>query len=127
MKASRSCVLAAALLASSTLASADERSDYYQRVAARDIASFRALDVDHRGFVTRQDIVGDNDLGPRFNDMDVNRDGVVTLEELARYIGLQYGVEMPANGKATAVTRHVEATPSPKAEPGARPAEGKQP
>jgi hypothetical protein len=119
MNASR-CFALAALLAASTLAIADERSDYYQRVAARDLASFHELDVDHRGFVTREDIVGDNDFGPRFTDMDVNRDGVVTLEELARYIRLSYGVEIPADGKATAVTQHVEGT-------AARPANGKQP
>jgi hypothetical protein len=121
MKASLSLVLAA-LLAASTLASADERSDYYQRVAARDLAAFHELDVDRRGFVTRQDVVGDNNFGPRFTDMDINRDGVVTLEELARYIRLNYGVEIPADGKATAVTQHVEGKPA-----GARPANGKQP
>jgi hypothetical protein len=111
MKASRSGVLAA-LLAVSALASADERSDYYQRVAARDLASFHALDVNQRGFVTRDDIVGDNDFGPRFTDMDINRDGVVTLEELARYVRLNYGVEIPADGKATAVTQHVGDVPA---------------
>jgi hypothetical protein len=106
MDASRFAVLAA-FLAVSAHASADERSDYYQRVAARDLASFQALDVNRRGFVTRADIVGDNDFGPRFTDMDINRDGVVTFEELARYIRLHYGVEIPANGKAAAVTQHV--------------------
>ena len=121
MNASRSLVLAA-LLAASTLASADERSDYYQRVAARDLASFHELDVDHRGFLTRAEIVGDNDFGPRFTDMDINRDGVVTLEELARYIRLNYGVDIPADGKTTSVTQHVEGKPA-----GPRPANGKQP
>jgi hypothetical protein len=32
------------------------------------------------------------DLEARFNDIDINRDGVITREELARYIGLRYGV-----------------------------------
>ena len=125
MKASRFVVLAA-LLAVSALANADERSEYYQRVAARDLASFHALDVDQRGFVTREDIVGDNDFGPRFTDMDINRDGVVTLEELARYVRLNYGVDIPADGKATAVTQHVGDVPV-AAQNAARPTASSQP
>jgi hypothetical protein len=75
---------------------ADAMTDYYERVAERDVASFRTLDTDHDGSVTRQEIVGDLDFGPRFTDMDVNRDGIVTFEELTRYIRLHYGVEVPA-------------------------------
>jgi hypothetical protein len=31
--------------------------------------------------------------------MDINRDGIVTLDELQRYIEQHYGVAAPAGGK----------------------------
>ncbi|MDQ2917230.1 MAG: EF-hand domain-containing protein [Pseudomonadota bacterium] len=89
---------ALALLTLSTAAGADARSDYYQRAATRDMASFHAFDSNHDNTVTRTDIGGDVDFGPRFNDMDINRDGIVTLEEMQRYIQQQYGVP-PAAGQ----------------------------
>jgi hypothetical protein len=85
-------LLAAAIPAAAL--GADARTDYYQRAAERDVATFRALDTDHHGSVTRQQVVGDLDFGPRFTDMDINRDNVVTFDELSRYIRLQYGVEV---------------------------------
>ena len=91
--------LALALSALSTAALADARSDYYQRAAATDMASFRALDTDHDNSLTRTEVEGDNNFGPRFNDMDINRDGIVTLDELHRYIEQHYGVAAPAGGK----------------------------
>ena len=105
MKAWTYYPLAFALLAAAAGARADARSDYYQRAAARDMAAFHDLDVNRSGFLTRNEIVGDNDFGPRFVDMDINRDGVVTLEELQRYIREHYGVESaePAQ-KPTTVT-----------------------
>ena len=80
----------------STVAAADARSDYYQRAAATDMASFHALDTNHDNRLTRAEIEGDNDFAPRFNDVDINRDGVVTQEEMQRYIEQHYG--MPATG-----------------------------
>jgi hypothetical protein len=96
MKTSRYYALALALVSVSSGVAADERGDYYQRVAARDTALFHALDVDHDDLVTRSEAQGDLDFGPRFNDMDINRDGVVTLPELQRYIEQQYGVRASA-------------------------------
>ena len=98
--------VAIACLAASTSALADERSAYYQRRAEMDLAAFKALDVDHDGFLTRDEIRGDNDFGPRFDDVDVNRDNVVTQAELDRYIHLQYGIDVPGEQKASAVARH---------------------
>ena len=95
MKRFAHCALLAAALPTAALG-ADERTEYYQRAAERDVASFHALDTNHAGSVTRQDTLGDLDFGPRFTDMDINRDGVVTFEELSRYIRLHYGVEVPA-------------------------------
>jgi hypothetical protein len=91
--------LALALSALSTAALADARSDYYQRAATTDMASFHALDTDHDNRLTRTDIQGDNDFGPRFDDMDINRDGIVTLGELQRYIAQHYGGQAPESGK----------------------------
>jgi hypothetical protein len=96
------------LLVAASLANADPRSDYYQRAAARDEATFRALDVNNRGYVTREEVAGDNDFTARFRDMDMNGDGVITRAELARYISEHYGIEIPDAGKPTAATQHVE-------------------
>jgi hypothetical protein len=99
-------MLAAALFAFATVAVADERAAYYQRRAAMDLASFKALDTNNNGFLTRDEIRGDNNFGPRFDDMDINRDNIVTQAELDRYIQLHYGVDEPGPTKASAVAQH---------------------
>ena len=71
---------------------ADARTEYYQRAAERDASLFHALDLDGNGTLTRLETQGDLDLGPRFDDMDINRDGIVTADELQRYVEQQYGV-----------------------------------
>lgn len=91
--------LALAILALATSAGADPRSDYYQRAAAQDMASFHALDVNHDNMLTRSEIEGDLGFGPRFDDVDINRDGIVTPEEMQRYIEQHYGVPAPGGGK----------------------------
>jgi hypothetical protein len=106
MRVSGGFLLAASLLALATAAAADERSAYYQRRAETDLASFKALDVDNKGFVTRDEIRGDLNFGPRFNDMDINRDNVVTQAELDRYIRLTYGIDEPGASKVSAVAQH---------------------
>ena len=74
----------------------------------RDVAMFDALDRDKDGIIawycarmyhmgtsgrlTIEEVHGNIDLEARFNDIDINRDGVITREELARYIALRYGV-----------------------------------
>jgi len=111
MKAFASYAMALALLAITGSACADARSDYYQRAAARDKAAFQALDTNHDGTITRDEIVGDNDFGPRFVDMDRNRDQVVTQPEFALYLQQTYGIDEPDAAKASMVTQHVAATP----------------
>jgi hypothetical protein len=74
-------------------AGADDRADYQRRAAASDTALFQSLDRDSDGRVTLSEARGDLNLGPRFGDMDINRDGVVTTEELQRYIGKHYGIQ----------------------------------
>ena len=106
MKVLASYATGIALLALAGYAGADARSDYYQRAAERDSAAFHALDVNHDGVVDRSEVVGDNDFGPRFGDMDRNGDGIVTEPELALYIGNRYGVALASADKATMAVQH---------------------
>ncbi|MBI4206063.1 MAG: hypothetical protein HY527_13665 [Betaproteobacteria bacterium] len=76
----------------SSIAMGDDRSDYNRRAAAADTAAFRQLDLDGDGRLSREEARSDLNLGPRFDDMDINRDGVVTPEELGRYLERTYGV-----------------------------------
>ena len=84
--------LAAALAAMMSTAVADDRESYNRRAAEADLASFRALDLNRDGVLTPEEVRGDLGFGPRFNDIDINRDGVVTPAELRRYIEQTYGV-----------------------------------
>ena len=74
-------------------AAANDKLEYDRRAAARDTTLFQSLDRDADGAVTRLEAQGDLNFGPRFDDMDINRDGVVTMAELQRYIEQQYGVQ----------------------------------
>ena len=89
---SAAMVLALSLCAAGG-AYADDRTEYHRRVAARDVALFQALDLNGDGMLAREESRGDLDLGPRFDDMDTNRDGFVTPQELQRYIAQRYGVQ----------------------------------
>ena len=75
----------------SSVAGADDKADYDQRSAARYSALFQSLDRNGDSSVTSAEAQGDLNLGPVFDDMDINRDGVVMTAELQRYIQLRYG------------------------------------
>ena len=75
-----------------TASFATDADDYLRRAAQRDVAMFSALDRDEDGHLTIEEVRGNIDLEARFNDVDINRDGVIAREELTRYIALQYGV-----------------------------------
>jgi hypothetical protein len=77
-------------------ANGDEAS-YNQRAAQTDMALFRELDRAGTGLLAREDSRSDLNLGPRFDDIDTNRDGVVTQQEMRIYIERKYGV-LPAPG-----------------------------
>lgn len=82
------------LMASAMGAGADDRSDYNGRAAARDLSLFHSLDRNADGAVTRAEAQGDINFLPRFNDMETNLDGIVTTQELHRYLEQKYGVQV---------------------------------
>jgi hypothetical protein len=86
--------IAATLLLPAASLAADARTEYYQRNANADLAKFRELDVDRNNAITREETRGDVDFSPRFDDVDVDRDGVVTLGELLAYVEREYGVKL---------------------------------
>jgi hypothetical protein len=74
-----------------------DEAGYKQRAAQTDMAVFRELDRAGQGFLTREAVKGDMRLGTRFDDIDTNRDEIVTLREMQAYIEKTYGV-IPAPG-----------------------------
>lgn len=75
-------------------AHADERADYNRRAAERYSALFQSLDRDGDGAVTRVEARGDLNFGPRFDDMDIDRNGIVSRAELQRFVALEFEVEL---------------------------------
>jgi hypothetical protein len=55
------------------------------------LALFQSLDRNADGAVTRLEAQGDVNFLPRFNDMEVDMDGIVTTAELQRYLEQRYG------------------------------------
>lgn len=86
-------LLAAALLstAPADVRAAGDKASYNQRAAHTDMALFRELDRAGKGFLARDDVRGDLLLGTRFDDIDTNRDGIVTPREMRDYIEKTYG------------------------------------
>jgi EF hand len=78
----RAIVIAAALAAGAAFAQAP--ADYLKRVADNYRAAFAVYERD--GIVTRERVVGDLFFEPRFDDIDINRDGVITRAELERFL-----------------------------------------
>ena len=74
-----------------------EKAGYYQRAAQTDMAVFQELNRAGNGLLTKVDVRGDMRLGTRFDDIDTNRDEIVTLQEMKVYIEKTYGV-IPAPG-----------------------------
>lgn len=96
---SRNAAAIVLLLLVASAAAADDRKAYSQRAAAHDAALFDSLDRNADGVVSREESHGDLDFGPRFADMDINRDDNVTRLELQRYIEQRYGVVPQALGQ----------------------------
>jgi hypothetical protein len=88
---------AAALLLSQSagVLADDDKKTYNHRAAQTDMSLFRELDRSGNGFLIKEDTKGDLRLGPRFDDIDTNRDGIVTPQEMRIYIEQTYGA-LPA-------------------------------
>jgi hypothetical protein len=71
-----------------------DKATYDQRSAARYADLFHSLDRNRDGVVMRSETDGDLNFGPRFDDMDIDRDGVVTMPELQRFIRQQHGLNI---------------------------------
>jgi hypothetical protein len=69
-----------------------DEARYNQRAAQTDMSLFREMDRAGNGFLTKDNVRGDMRLGSRFDDIDTNRDAVVTLQEMRAYIEKTYGV-----------------------------------
>jgi hypothetical protein len=81
--------LAAALIGGG--AAAQDKAAYEQRSIARSIDLFTWLDRDRDGTVSRLETEGNLDFTTVFDDIDINRDGIVTRAELDRFLALRYG------------------------------------
>jgi EF hand domain-containing protein len=91
--------IAMALLAAfTTLAMADDRAEYNRRAAAADETAFRQLDLNGDGKLAKDEVRSDVNFGPRFDAADINRDEVVTADEMRRYLEQTYGVTGAPNG-----------------------------
>jgi hypothetical protein len=71
-------------------AAASDRDAYNLRAATEDLAVFHSLA--REGSLARADAQADLNFGPRFDQADSNRDGVVTASEMDRYIQQTYGI-----------------------------------
>lgn len=70
----------------------DDRTAYNLRASTRDVELFQSLGRNADGLLTHEESRGDLNLGPRFDDIDINRDDIVTRQELQRYIEQRYGM-----------------------------------
>jgi hypothetical protein len=97
MKAAVTNFVAALLLAhcAGVLAN-DDKASYNRRAAQTDMSLFLELDRGGNGFLTRESTSGDMRLGTRFDDIDTNRDGIITQQEMRAYIERTYGT-LPAS------------------------------
>jgi hypothetical protein len=85
-----------------TGAALDDKARYDQQAAARYAALFQSLDRNGDGVVTRFEAQGDLNFVPRFDDMDIDRDGGVTFAELQRFVEREHSVQLQANAPQAA-------------------------
>lgn len=89
MKAAAWIIALVPALASAGAACAQPASppaDYVERVRSHFRSEAKLHDVDGDGRLTRSEVRGSNLLASWFHTMDINRDGVVSSEELERFL-----------------------------------------
>ena len=69
---------------------AQDKAAYQQRNIARYIDTFALLDFDRKGEVTREEAGGNVEFTATFNDIDINRDGIVTRAELDYFLAQRF-------------------------------------
>lgn len=84
------------IMLASSAAGADGKAEYDRRVATDLVQLFESLDRDVDQAVTLLEAAGDVNFLPRFADMDIDRNGRVTVDELARYVEQTHGVRVEA-------------------------------
>ena len=94
MRSGLFAILLGASVVAGAAAPADERAAYNSRAAERFSTLFQSLDRDGDGAVTREEARGDLNFGPRFEDMDINRNGIVSRAELQRFVALEFEVAL---------------------------------
>ena len=88
---------AVVLLISCASVDAQDRAEYNRRGVARYLEMFQSLDRDGKSAVTRAEAQLDLNFAPSFNDMDINRDGIVTKAELERFLEREHGTRPPGS------------------------------
>jgi hypothetical protein len=77
-------IIAIILALATFTASGQAPADFVKRVADNYRAAFNTYE--RGGVVTRDAVRADLFLGPQFDAIDINRDGVITREELERFL-----------------------------------------
>ena len=70
---------------------ADDKAEYERRSIENYVQLFAWLDRDQDGAVSRSEAQGNVHFTAVFDDIDINRDGSVTKEELDRFLALRFG------------------------------------
>jgi Ca2+-binding EF-hand superfamily protein len=88
----RRLLVTALLLVATTCVVAQDKMEYDRRNVTRYLDLFQMLDRDNDGAVSWSETQGDVNFMPRFDDIDIDRDGRVTMNELYRYLGQTHGM-----------------------------------
>jgi hypothetical protein len=74
---------------------ARDKAEYQRSNITRYFEMFKAQDFNRSDRVTWQEVQGNVEFMAVFNDIDINRDGIVTKAELERYLTLRFGYAPP--------------------------------
>ena len=81
--------------AGAQLQAGGDKAAYDQASITRYREMFSAQDFDRSGQVTREQARGNVEFTAIFDDIDINRDGIVTGAELDRYLAIRFGAAAP--------------------------------